>query len=186
VSTISYSCESIVTRARVQKAVPSIKEIPIILADVFDEPAMTFMCRSTTLLINCTGPYRLYGEPVIRACVAAGTHYLDITGEPQFIEMSMLRYHDEAVKNGSLVVNSCGFDSIPSDLGVVFATEQFPSDGCCSTIETFISFEGKRGHATTYECAVLGLGATDDLKALRKSQQIKVKLLCRQRQSHQH
>ncbi|OQR95115.1 hypothetical protein ACHHYP_00388 [Achlya hypogyna] len=162
------------TRQHVQEEIGSEANIPIVIADVFDEPAMAALCSSTRLVINCTGPYRLFGEPVVRACVAAGTHYVDITGEPQFIETMALRYHADAERAGALVVHSCGFDSIPSDMGAVFASNQFPEGGCCCSIETFISLTGKRGHATTYECIVLGLAAADDLKALRQAQSVKV------------
>ena len=51
-----------------------------------------------TILLNCVGPYRFYGEQVVKACVEAGTHYLDITGEPEFIERMQLKYHDDAAK----------------------------------------------------------------------------------------
>ncbi|RHZ22660.1 hypothetical protein DYB26_010578 [Aphanomyces astaci] len=147
--------------------VRDVHDIPIVLADALDELALTAMCQSTTLVINCTGPFRLFGEPVVRCCVAAGTHYVDISGEPQFIETMMLRYNEDARKNACVVVSACGFDSVPSDLGTVFTAQQFPKGGACSSIEAFISTDGKRAHATTYECIVLGLAAADELKQLR-------------------
>ncbi|KAF0774639.1 hypothetical protein AaE_001661 [Aphanomyces astaci] len=147
--------------------VRGVHDIPIVLANALDELALTAMCQSTTLVINCTGPFRLFGEPVVRCCVAAGTHYVDISGEPQFIETMMLRYNEDARKNACVVVSACGFDSVPSDLGTVFTAQQFPKGGACSSIEAFISTDGKRAHATTYECIVLGLAAADELKTLR-------------------
>ncbi|KDO33885.1 saccharopine dehydrogenase [Saprolegnia parasitica CBS 223.65] len=162
------------TRAHVQAATGSTEAIPIVIADVFDGPAMAAMAASTRLVVNCTGPFRLFGEPVVRACVEAGTHYVDITGEPQFIETMALRYDATAKQNNALVVHSCGFDSIPADMGTVFVTNQFPSGGACASVEAFISMHGKRGHATTYECIVRGLAAADDLKSLRQANAIKV------------
>ncbi|OQR81423.1 saccharopine dehydrogenase-like oxidoreductase-like isoform X2 [Thraustotheca clavata] len=150
------------------------KDIPIIVADVFNESAMRSMCASTRLLINCTGPFRLFGEPVVQACVAEGTHYVDITGEPQFIETMILRYNEDAITSGSLIVHSCGFDSIPSDMGVVYTSKQFPNNGVCSSIETFISLQGNSGHATTYECIVLGLASAKSLKTLRSTSRVEI------------
>ncbi|RHY35950.1 hypothetical protein DYB25_014280, partial [Aphanomyces astaci] len=155
------------TRAMILDKVRDVHDIPIVLADALDELALTAMCQSTTLVINCTGPFRLFGEPVVRCCVAAGTHYVDISGEPQFIETMMLRYNEDARKNACVVVSACGFDSVPSDLGTLFTAQQFPKGGACSSIEAFISTDGKRAHATTYECIVLGLAAADELKTLR-------------------
>ncbi|RHY50100.1 hypothetical protein DYB30_010893 [Aphanomyces astaci] len=158
---------TLATRAMILDKVRDVHDIPIVLADALDELALTAMCQSTTLVINCTGPFRLFGEPVVRCCVAAGTHYVDISGEPQFIETMMLRYNEDARKNACVVVSACGFDSVPSDLGTVFTAQQFPKGGACSSIEAFISTDGKRAHATTYECIVLGLAAADELKTLR-------------------
>ncbi|RHY92102.1 hypothetical protein DYB37_003765 [Aphanomyces astaci] len=158
---------TLATRAMILDKVRDVHDIPIVLADALDELALTAMCQSTTLVINCTGPFRLFGEPVVRCCVAAGTHYVDISGEPQFIETMMLRYNEDARKNACVVVSACGFDSVPSDLGTVFTAQQFPKGGACSSIEAFISTDGKRAHATTYECIVLGLAAADELKQLR-------------------
>ncbi|ETV92452.1 hypothetical protein, variant [Aphanomyces invadans] len=149
--------------------VPDTKDIPILIANALDELSLKAMCESATLVINCTGPFRRFGEPVVKSCVVAGTHYVDISGEPQFIETMMLRYGDDAKKNASVVVSACGFDSIPSDMGTIFTTQQFPNGGACSSIEAFISSDGKRAHATTYECIVLGLAAVDELKQLRRN-----------------
>ncbi len=70
----------------------------IIIADVNNESAMRDMCRRGTVLLNCVGPYRFFGEAVVRACLAADTHYLDISGEPEFIESMELQYKEEAQK----------------------------------------------------------------------------------------
>ncbi|ETV92451.1 hypothetical protein H310_13327 [Aphanomyces invadans] len=157
------------TKTLIMNKVPDTKDIPILIANALDELSLKAMCESATLVINCTGPFRRFGEPVVKSCVVAGTHYVDISGEPQFIETMMLRYGDDAKKNASVVVSACGFDSIPSDMGTIFTTQQFPNGGACSSIEAFISSDGKRAHATTYECIVLGLAAVDELKQLRRN-----------------
>lgn len=62
------------------------ENVPIILADVKDEESIKKMTEQAKVLVNCCGPYRFYGEPVVKACIATGTHYVDVTGEPQVIQ----------------------------------------------------------------------------------------------------
>lgn len=73
--------------------------------------------------------YRYYGLKVVKACVEGGAHVVDISGEPQYLEQSQLDYNEAAQKAGKYVVGSCGFDSIPADLGTSFLQEVFPGDG---------------------------------------------------------
>jgi short subunit dehydrogenase-like uncharacterized protein len=82
------------------------------------------MCGATKVIVSTVGPYALYGEPVIKSCVAQGTDYCDLTGEPQWIQKMLRRYEDVAKISGARIVHSCGFDSIPSDLGVYFLQEK--------------------------------------------------------------
>ena len=63
------------------------------------------------------GPYVQHGEPLVAACAAAGTDYVDLTGEPEFVDRMYVRHHAEAVRTGARLVHACGFDSIPHDLG---------------------------------------------------------------------
>eukprot|EP00922_Rhytidocystis_sp_ex-Travisia-forbesii_P051029 GHVS01075782.1.p1 GENE.GHVS01075782.1~~GHVS01075782.1.p1 ORF type:complete len:424 (+),score=42.45 GHVS01075782.1:82-1353(+) len=142
----------------------------VIIADVDDENSLRDMCRRTRLLISCVGPYRYLGENVVKACVDASTDYLDVCGEPQFLEKIELQYHKEAKEKGCVVISACGFDSVPADFGVQFARAQFADAAIASSIETFLSIDtprGYSGHLTTYECAVLGMGSQDDLKTIR-------------------
>ena len=78
------------------------------------------------MLTTTVGPYILHGDPVVAACAAAGTDYLDLTGEPEFVDRSYVAHHATAVASGARLVHACGFDSIPHDLGVQFAVEQLP------------------------------------------------------------
>lgn len=100
-------------------------DIPIITADVGDEESLKKMAERAKVVINCCGPYRFYGEPVVRACLAAKTHHVDVSGEPQYMETMQLKYHEEAKEKGVYIASACGFDSIPTDLGVVFLQEKF-------------------------------------------------------------
>ena len=98
--------------------------LAIILADTKDDAAIDALVSDTKVVISTVGPYALYGEPVIKACVTHGTDYCDLTGEPQWIKKMVDRYEDAAKASGARIVHSCGFDSIPSDLGVHFLQEK--------------------------------------------------------------
>ena len=95
-----------------------------IVADAADEAALTAMCKQTRVVISTVGPYALYGEPLIRACVATGTDYCDLTGEAHWARRMIATYHAEAKASGARIVPSCGFDSIPSDMGVWYLQQQ--------------------------------------------------------------
>lgn len=94
--------------------------IPLVIADSADEQALQSMCEKTELVISTVGPYALYGELLVKICCQLGTDYCDLTGEPQWISRMISRYEDDAKRSGARIVNCCGFDSIPSDLGVKF------------------------------------------------------------------
>ncbi|MBQ0834419.1 trans-acting enoyl reductase family protein [Marinobacter sp.] len=99
-------------------------ELPVILADATDEQALKAMCEQTRVVISTVGPYALYGEPLIKACVDTGTDYCDLTGEVQWIGRMVERYEDQAKASGARIVHCCGFDSIPSDMGVWFLQQE--------------------------------------------------------------
>ncbi len=99
-------------------------KLPVLLADAADEDAVTAMCRQTRVVISTVGPYALFGEPLVKACVATGTDYCDLTGEVQWIRRMVERYEDQAKQTGARIVHCCGFDSIPSDMGVWFLQQQ--------------------------------------------------------------
>ncbi len=101
-------------------------EVKILEADIGDENSMRELAESTRVLITTVGPYINYGEAVVAACAAAGTDYVDLTGEPEFVDLMWLRYHDQARETGARLVHSCGFDSIPYDLGALFTVEHLP------------------------------------------------------------
>jgi short subunit dehydrogenase-like uncharacterized protein len=100
------------------------EHITIIKADAADESSLQELCQSTKLVISTVGPYALFGEALIKTCVALGTDYCDLTGEVHWIAKMLNRYEDQAKASGARIVNSCGFDSIPSDLGVYFLQQQ--------------------------------------------------------------
>ena len=91
----------------------------ILVGDVDDAASMAKVCEAARLVLNCTGPYRFYGEQVVRACIAAQTDYIDLCGEPEFIDRCMLELSDAAADAGVLVMHACAFDSIPADIGTL-------------------------------------------------------------------
>lgn len=100
------------------------EDLPVIIADASDEAELRAMCDSTRAVISTVGPYALYGEPLVRTCAESGTDYCDLTGEVQWLRAMIQKYEATAQASGARIVNCCGFDSIPSDLGVWFMQEQ--------------------------------------------------------------
>jgi len=97
--------------------------LPTILADADDQASLEAMVKQAKVVISTVGPYQLYGSSLVAACAAAGTDYVDLTGESNWIA-AMIEAHEAAAKaSGARMVFSCGFDSIPFDLGVLFAEE---------------------------------------------------------------
>ena len=95
-----------------------VPDLPILVADAHDRAALDQVASRARVVCTTVGPYAKYGSDLVAACVAAGTHYCDITGEVQWMRR-MIDAHDEAARaSGARIVHTCGFDSIPSDLGV--------------------------------------------------------------------
>lgn len=89
-----------------------------------DENSLKILCDKTDVIVSTVGPYALYGEPLLKVCAETGTHYCDLTGEAQWIKLMIDKYEQTAKKSGARIVHCCGFDSIPSDLGVFFLQKQ--------------------------------------------------------------
>ncbi|XP_057964218.1 probable mitochondrial saccharopine dehydrogenase-like oxidoreductase At5g39410 [Malania oleifera] len=146
--------------------------IPILTADTADPSSLHLLCTKTKLILNCVGPFRLYGEPVVAACVEAGCDYLDICGEPEFIERMEAKFHEKAGERGSLVVSACGYDSVPAELGLMFNSRQWVAPAAPNRVEAYLSLESEKkivGNFGTFESAVLGVANVEKLQELRKS-----------------
>lgn len=102
----------------------SASQLPIIAADAGDAASLAAMCRQSRVIISTVGPYALYGEPLVKACVEHGTDYCDLTGEVQWIRRMIEKYEVQARESGARIVHCCGFDSIPSDMGVWFLQQE--------------------------------------------------------------
>jgi short subunit dehydrogenase-like uncharacterized protein len=130
-------------------AVPEIVE-----ADAGDRAAMEGVAASTRVVITTVGPYILYGEPLVAACAAAGTDYVDLTGEPEFVDRMWVEHHAEAERSGARIVHACGFDSIPHDLGAYFTVLQLP-EGVPLQVNGYVK-SNARFSGGTYHSAING------------------------------
>ncbi|MFL5862040.1 MAG: saccharopine dehydrogenase family protein [Solirubrobacteraceae bacterium] len=128
-------------RERLAAIDPAAPDVPVLIADVEDAASMRRLAESTKVVITTVGPYSRYGEPVVAACAREGTHYVDLTGEPEFVDLMWLRYHQHAQRSGARLVHSCGFDSIPYDLGAFFTVDRLPAD-VPITVEGFVRVNG--------------------------------------------
>ncbi|QCE12620.1 saccharopine dehydrogenase [Vigna unguiculata] len=146
--------------------------LPILTADTADPSSLRALCARTRLLLNCVGPFRLHGEPVVAACAAAGCDYLDISGEPEFMERVEATHHDRAKESGALVISACGFDSVPAELGLMFNSRQWVEPAAPNRVEAYVALESEKrivGNFATYESAVLGVANAHKLQQLRRS-----------------
>ncbi|MEV0685657.1 saccharopine dehydrogenase NADP-binding domain-containing protein [Nocardia sp. NPDC050378] len=103
-------------------------EPALLHADTSDPNSLRAVAESARVVVTTVGPYLEHGEPLVAACAAAGTDYVDLTGEPEFIDRMYLAHHAGAVATGARLVHACGFDSVPHDLGVLFTVQQLPKD----------------------------------------------------------
>ncbi|MES2090461.1 MAG: saccharopine dehydrogenase NADP-binding domain-containing protein [Pseudomonadota bacterium] len=115
-------------RAEIAAVRPEFACIDLFVVDSSDASALASVAASTRVITTTVGPYILHGEPLVAACAAAGTDYLDLTGEPEFVDAMWLAHHAQAVRTGARLVHACGFDSIPHDLGAYFCAQQLPKD----------------------------------------------------------
>ncbi|KAH9598416.1 Saccharopine dehydrogenase [Trypanosoma melophagium] len=92
-------------------------DISVLAADLANPSSLDKICSSTNVLISCAGPFTLVGMPVVESCVRCKTHYIDSTGEFNFVRQVAERFHEEAKKQGITLVSCCGFDSVPADIG---------------------------------------------------------------------
>ncbi|XP_071063424.1 saccharopine dehydrogenase-like oxidoreductase isoform X2 [Dasypus novemcinctus] len=150
-------------------------EVGMIVCDITNPASLDEMAKQATVVLNCVGPYRFYGEPVVKACVENGTSYIDICGEPQFLELMYWKYHEKAAEKGVYIIGSSGFDSIPADLGVLYTRNKM--NGTLTAVESFLTLhvgpEGMCIHDGTWKSAVNGFGDRSNLKILRNESNLK-------------
>ena len=113
-------------RERLARERPGCAGVPLVRADSADHASLRGMAADARVVISTVGPYIRYGTPLVAACAEAGTDYVDLAGEPEFIDLMYLRHHERARQTGARLVHACGFDSVPHDLGARFTVEQLP------------------------------------------------------------
>ncbi len=106
--------------AAVRSEIGAPADTPLVVADASDPASLDAMCARTRVVLTTVGPYQLYGSDLVAACVRAGTDYADLCGEPGWMREMIDAHHDAAQASGARITFSCGFDSIPFDLGVLF------------------------------------------------------------------
>jgi short subunit dehydrogenase-like uncharacterized protein len=115
-------------------------DIPVVLGDATDPESLRAIAEDTDVVCTTVGPYTKYGTPLVEACVEAGTDYCDLTGEINWVREIIDRYHDAAVEADARIVHSCGFDSVPADIGTLlvqsYATDHYGAP--CETVRIYV------------------------------------------------
>jgi short subunit dehydrogenase-like uncharacterized protein len=149
--------------ARIRGELPAAAaDWPLITAESDDRASLDALARRTRVVATTVGPYFRAGLPLVEACAEAGTHYADLTGEVLFIHEA-LRHHDRAAASGARIVNSTGFDSIPSDLGVLLLHQAAAADGDGRLGKTTYVVKAMRGGASGGTVASLK-GQVDEIR----------------------
>jgi short subunit dehydrogenase-like uncharacterized protein len=170
-------------RGRLAQIDSELKNLPLLQADSSDEASLQALAESTRVVITTVGPYLEHGGPLVAACAAAGTDYVDLTGEPEFVDRMYLEHHDAAVASGARIVHACGFDSIPHDLGAWYAVSKLGSSdpitlrgvvraGGMASGGTFASAMGAMSRAKQMREAMVARKKKEGLPAGRKSRAV--------------
>lgn len=152
--------------ARVAELAPDRPAPEVIEISLDDAAGLDALVARARLVLTTVGPYAIHGEPLVAACARAGTDYVDITGEPAFVDDMYLRYHEDAVRTGARLVHCAGFDSVPHDLGAYLCAKQFTGDEPVSivgAVRANAEFSGG-----TFQSAIGGFGALRQSTKLAK------------------
>ncbi|NYG05628.1 short subunit dehydrogenase-like uncharacterized protein [Phycicoccus badiiscoriae] len=142
---------------------------PLVTADVADPASLRELAASTTAVASTVGPYLRYGLPLVQACADAGTHYADLTGEVLFVRAAIDAVDARARETGARIVTACGYDSIPSDLGVLLLHERAVADAAGGLLDTTLHARSKGGlSGGTIDSSRAQLEAVGEDRTLRK------------------
>ncbi len=141
-------------RAQFAETSSAVPAPDLLEADAADASALAKVAEAAKVVITTVGPYALYGAPLVAACAAAGTDYVDLTGEPEFVDRMWIENHAEAERTGARIVHCCGFDSIPHDLGAYFTVQQLP-EGVPLKVNGYVR-SGASFSGGTYHSAING------------------------------
>ncbi len=134
-------------RALVAEVVPPMSEQPgIVVADASNLQSLQVMAAQGAVVLNLAGPYALHGESVVQACIASGTHHLDINGETFWVQQLISRHHRAARRDQVKVIVSCGYESMPFDVGAMWLAQQVHErfGETCREVKIVVSYKGKR------------------------------------------
>jgi short subunit dehydrogenase-like uncharacterized protein len=121
-----------------RERLPEGAEVGVLRADVSDPASLRELAEHARVVATTVGPYVTYGEELVAACADSGTDYLDLTGEPEFVDLMYVRHDARARETGARLVHACGFDSVPHDLGAYFTVQQLP-EGVPLTVDGFVT-----------------------------------------------
>jgi short subunit dehydrogenase-like uncharacterized protein len=138
-------------------------DLPMLTVNLIDRTSVYELANRACVVVSTAGPFIEYGSPLAGACAEAGTDYLDIAGEPEFVDRVYVDYAERAEETGARLIHCCGFDSIPADLGVLFTVHRVPPDTPVH-IDGFVSAQA-RFSAGTYHSAIQALGRTRQTRA---------------------
>ncbi len=127
----------------VKAQVNAAEAVDVLVADSRDQVALDAIALRTRVLLNTAGPFALYGNAIVDACVRKRTHYVDITGETPWIKDLIVRYHEQAASDGTRIIPCCGFDSVPSDLGTYLVVRHMQRLGLpCTEVKAYFQMDG--------------------------------------------
>lgn len=134
-------------RAELARIRPSWADLPLLDADVADRASLRRLASSARVAVTTVGPYLRYGEPLVEACAEAGTDYVDLCGEPEFVDRMYLNHHNTARRTGARLVHAAGFDSVPFDLGVHHVVGLLP-EGVPLRVDGYVSVNARPSGGT--------------------------------------
>ncbi|MEV6762709.1 saccharopine dehydrogenase NADP-binding domain-containing protein [Streptomyces sp. NPDC051105] len=121
-----------------RERLPAGTEVGLLRADVAEPATIRALAEHARVVATTVGPYGRYGEELVAACADTGADYLDLCGEPEFVDLTYVRHDARARETGARLVHACGFDSVPHDLGAYFTVRQLP-EGVPLTVDGFVT-----------------------------------------------
>mmetsp|Transcript_8431 Transcript_8431/g.25330 ORF Transcript_8431/g.25330 Transcript_8431/m.25330 type:complete len:411 (-) Transcript_8431:1428-2660(-) len=144
-------------------------DVDVLVADAGSKESMVEAFSSAKVVINATGPYRFYGAAVMDACADADAHYVDVCGEPAFLEKAVLDFDGKYQVKALVAIGSCGFDSLPADLGTGFTTSLFGTSALVNIVKGYHIVHSTGGiNVTTLEAALHSFANAAELSEIRK------------------
>ncbi|MET9540286.1 saccharopine dehydrogenase NADP-binding domain-containing protein [Streptomyces sp. NPDC006553] len=143
-------------RERLAARWPHCAGLPLVVADAADPGSLRELAESARVVATTVGPYVWYGDGLVGACAEAGTDYVDLTGEAEFVDLTYVRHDARARETGARIVHACGFDSVPHDLGVYFTVQQLP-EGVPLRVDGFVR-AGAQFSGGTFASALTAFG----------------------------